>query len=124
MGNCPKCDNVSSIVIKYENNKVIILDEAEDKDERISIINNIEGSDQNRKFINFINLIYQKFEDLSDGNISLIKITIKQLLESIPNNEDINDDLELIDDFMKDKYDIEKLKSIINLFIFIYFYLF
>jgi len=118
MGNCPKCDNATSIVIKYENNEVIILNEAEDKDERISIIRNIEGNSQNRKFINLLDYIYQKFEDLSDGNISFIKITIKQILESISNN--IDRDLKLIDDFIKDKYNIKKLKSLINLFIFIY----
>ncbi len=51
----------------------------------------------------------------------LLLLTIKQILESIYNNEDsIKKDLKLIDYFMKDKYDIKNLKKIINLFIFIY----
>jgi len=29
MGNCPKCDDFTSIIIKYENNEIIILNEVE-----------------------------------------------------------------------------------------------
>ena len=88
MGNCPKCDNITSIKIKYENNEVIILNEAEDKDERFPIFTKIEGNSQNRKFINLIDFIYQNISNLSDENISIIKITFKYILESISINVD------------------------------------
>lgn len=119
MGNCPKCDNTISIEITYENNEVIILNEV--KNERFPIIKNIEGNSQNRKFINLIDFIYQKIPNISDENISIIKSTIKYILQSIVDNKkSINNYLKEIDDFIKDIYDIEKLKSFINLFIFIY----
>ena len=121
MGNCPLCDNIISIKIVYENNGVIILNEEKDKVEKFPIIKNIKGNSQDRKFINLIDYIYQNNRHLSDENMSIIKITIKYILESISNNVDnINNHLKVIDDFMKDKYDIEKLKNLINLFIFIY----
>jgi len=71
MGNCPKCDDLTSIIIKYKNNEIIILNEVEGTDGRISI-NNIEGNSQNRRFIDLINYIYQNFENLSDENTSFI----------------------------------------------------
>jgi len=119
MGNCPGCCDDIPIEIKYENNEVFILNEI--KKERFSIINNIEGNCQNKRFINLIDFIYNKISNISDENKSIIKLTIKYILESISNDEEsINNYLKVIDDFMKDKYDIEKLKEFINLFIFIY----
>jgi len=119
MGNC-QCDEVSTIEFKFDNKDIILLKENKEESNKITILENIEETNENKNFFNLISKIYNNLEKFSDDNKSIIKMSIKKIIERICNKDDIKNYLDTIDKISKNKNDFEEIKNLIDLFKFIY----
>ncbi len=119
MGNC-QCDEVSTIEFKFDNRDIILLKENKDESNKITILENIEETNENKNFFNLISKIYNNLEKFSDDNKSIIKMSIKKIIEKNFSKDDIKNYLDTIDKISKNKNDFEEIKNLIDLFKFIY----
>lgn len=119
MGNC-KCDEITSIELKYYNRDIILEKESKEGINKITIITNIEDSNENKNFFNLINKIYINLDHFSNQNKSSIKMAIKKIIEKDCNKNDINNYLNSIENISKNKNDLTEIQNLINLFKFIY----
>ena len=119
MGNC-QSEEIISIKFKFENKDIILQKKTQEKINKIKIINNIEETNENKDFINLINKIYSSLDQFSNDHICVFKMAIKQILDKICNKDNINKYINTIENINKNKYNLDEIINLINLFKFIY----
>ena len=119
MGNC-QYEEIIFIKFKFENKDIILEKKTQEKTNKIKIINNIEETNENKDFINLINKIYSSLDQFSNDHICAFKMAIKQILDKICQKDDINKYTNTIENINKNKYDLNEILNLINLFKFIF----
>lgn len=122
MGNC-QCSHFE-INIKLqkgnETNKIVLTKKVgKNEEEKKIIFENVKIENDFEQFIDIINTIYNKVENLENENKIFLKKSIKSILSKILDEKPLNKHLEEIEKFLscdKDLNTIIKIKEIFELF--------
>ena len=113
---------INTIEFNYNNNKTITVTKANHIPE--IIFENIEDSRETKEFINTINVIYENFYSIKRNNMMPINCALEAILQNISNEKEIKEKMnsfkKTIDEFYYNKYEINEIKEMVEIFKIIY----